>query len=159
MTIQSVQTPPQSEQPLNLAKPATAKVIPLNTVKLDIAASRVAGYAIPQKEKSVAFVLIETNFVFAVQVGDRSILIGRCDFESNERLDIDLMTHGGREKGVSRCHAALFQSGHKLSLVDLNSTNGTYLNGVPLLTNQPHHVQDGDEICLGKMLFHIHFAY
>jgi pSer/pThr/pTyr-binding forkhead associated (FHA) protein len=69
------------------------------------------------------------------------------------------MAHGGREKGVSRLHAALYRIGYMLSIVDLESTNGTYRNGVRLVPNRPRVLIDGDELCFGNMLFHIHFGY
>src|SRR5689334_1446984 len=129
MTTHSVYKHPQPEVPPFPPKHVNPQTVPLDTVKLDSAARRLVGYAVPQLPKTVAFVLINTNMVFTVQVADQ-ILIGRRDFESNEKLDIDLLMHGGREKGVSRCHAALYRNDHLLSIVDLQSTNGTYLNGV-----------------------------
>jgi hypothetical protein len=158
MTTRSLYSPPQSEVPPFPPNPATPQTISLDTIKVDSAANPLGSYTAPQLQKTVAFVLINTNTVFTVHVVDR-ILIGRRDPESNEKIDIDLLMYGGREKGVSRCHAALHRSGHLLSIVDLTSTNGTYLNGVRLLPALPHGLRDGDEICLGKMLFHIHFAF
>src|SRR5689334_6495224 len=103
MTTHSVYSPLQSEVPPNLPKPTNRHAIPLDMINVD-AASRLAGYVASQTQKTVALVLIETDTVFTVQVADR-ILIGRRDFESNDNLDIDLLMHGGREKGVSRRHA------------------------------------------------------
>jgi pSer/pThr/pTyr-binding forkhead associated (FHA) protein len=44
-----------------------------------------------------------------------------------------------------------------LTLVDLGSTNGTHLNGQRLIPNQPRVLRDGDEVRLGKLVFHIFF--
>jgi hypothetical protein len=158
MTTRHVVTPSQSEMPPKPPKVITTKTIPLDAAQVDCAANRLAGCALPQKQKTIALVLIDTNTVFTVSVADR-ILIGRGDIESNNKPDVDLMMHSGREKGVSRSHAALYRDDSLFSIMDLNSTNGTYLNGVRLLPDHHHYLRDGDEICLGKMLFHIHFVY
>ena len=157
MTTRHVSIPPPSEIPPNPPPSATTKTIVFDTDTVELAAKPLSGYTIPQQPKTVALVLINTNAVFMVKIIDR-ILIGRGDVESNDKVDIDLMWHGGREKGVSRHHAALYRNDYLLWIVDLQSTNGTYLNGVRLLPSQAHYLRDGDEICLGKMLFHIHFA-
>lgn len=71
--------------------------------------------------------------------------------------DLDLTPYGGVEKGVSRRHAALRRGEGMLAVIDLDSTNGTFLNGHRLAAHQPHIVHDGDEIRLGKLSMHIYF--
>ncbi len=48
---------------------------------------------------------------------------------------------------VSGEHAALQMAGNEVVLEDLNSTNGTYLNGKPI---KKHTLQNGDTIDIGK---------
>jgi ABC transport system ATP-binding/permease protein len=50
--------------------------------------------------------------------------------------------------GVSRRHAQLSQSGDRLILEDLGSSNGTYVNGERLMTSRG--LQAGDRITLGQ---------
>jgi hypothetical protein len=57
-------------------------------------------------------------------------LIGRQDSASGITPDLDLTTYGALEKGVSRLHAALRRGEDVLSIVDLDSANGTFLNGI-----------------------------
>lgn len=71
--------------------------------------------------------------------------------------DVDLNPHGGREKGVSRRHAMLRVDGKQLLLMDLNSANGTKLNGETLSAHEPVRLLDGDEIRLGKLLMYVYF--
>ena len=55
---------------------------------------------------------------------------------------------------VSQAHAmVLFQGGSGWKLMDLNSTNGTQLNGVPVKTQMT--LQSGDSIGLGGSTLHI----
>lgn len=84
-------------------------------------------------------------------------VLGRHDNTSTTRPDIDLTPFGALEKGVSRTHAAIERSEDTLTLIDLGSSNGTYLNGQRLTANQPRVLRDGDEIRLGKLVAHIYF--
>jgi len=52
------------------------------------------------------------------------------------------------DKIVSRLHARIERQGHHFLLVDLNSANGTFVNGYRI--NQPYHLQDNDVISLGE---------
>jgi diguanylate cyclase (GGDEF)-like protein len=72
-------------------------------------------------------------------LGDSAIDIGRG---SNASLILDA-------DSVSRKHARIerFGGGHKI--VDLGSTNGTYVNGIKM---QEHILRDGDRIGIGKAL-------
>jgi len=53
-------------------------------------------------------------------------------------------------KTVSRFHARLQYEGGEWYLVDLNSTNGTFLNKNPVPKNSPALLKIGDEIRLGR---------
>jgi pSer/pThr/pTyr-binding forkhead associated (FHA) protein len=64
---------------------------------------------------------------------------------------------GGADQGVSRRHAEIRRGEDTLTLVDLGSTNGTHLNGQRLIPHQPRVLRDGDEIRMGKLVFHIFF--
>jgi hypothetical protein len=84
-------------------------------------------------------------------------LIGRRDASSGVNPDLDLTPHGALEKGVSRTHAALRRGEEVLSIVDLDSSNGTFLNGQRLAAFQPRLLRDGDEIRLARLTMHIYF--
>ena len=71
--------------------------------------------------------------------------------------DVDLAPYGAAEQGVSRRHAVIRRGEDTLTLVDLGSTNGTHLNGQRLIPHQPRVLRDGDEVRLGKLVFHIFF--
>lgn len=85
------------------------------------------------------------------------ILIGRSDSGSNAAPDLDMSPFGGAEQGVSRRHAIIRRGEDTLTLVDLESTNGTHLNGQRLIPSQPRVLRDGDEIRMGRLVFHIFF--
>lgn len=84
-------------------------------------------------------------------------LIGRHDSASGIMPDLDLTSSGALEKGVSRIHAALRRGNDVLSIVDLDSANGTFLNGQRLAPHQTRLLRDGDEIRLGQLVLHVYF--
>ncbi len=86
------------------------------------------------------------------------LLIGRADPQMGLQPDLDLMPYGAVEQGVSRRHAKIQRVDDTLMLVDLESTNGTYLNGQRLLPNQPRMLRDGDEVRLGRLVLHVFFS-
>jgi pSer/pThr/pTyr-binding forkhead associated (FHA) protein len=86
------------------------------------------------------------------------LVVGRSDANSTIMPDIDLAPFGAAEKGVSRQHAAIELSGDEtLMVLDVGSSNGTFLNGQRLLPNQPRVLRDGDELRFGKLIAHIYF--
>lgn len=57
------------------------------------------------------------------------------------------------DDSISRIHAKLTREGNRFFLSDMNSTNGTYRNGLRLNPNQTVPIEPGDEIALGKLKF------
>ncbi len=56
------------------------------------------------------------------------IVLGRMDERTAEARSLDLTPYDGHQKGVSRIHADIAHVGHTLTLTDLGSTNGTFIN-------------------------------
>ncbi|WP_426991940.1 FHA domain-containing protein [Methylomonas sp. CM2] len=73
-----------------------------------------------------------------VEIGDQACSIGRASYN---HVSIG-------NKGVSLVHAAISKQGDAWWLEDMNSTNGTYLNGKKIEGRQ--RLQFGDVITLGK---------
>lgn len=84
-------------------------------------------------------------------------VIGRNDPVSKFFPDIDLTPYGALEGGVGRRHARLFIHEGQLMVEDMDSTNGTLLNGQKLASRQPQLVRDGDHLQFGKLLLRIQF--
>jgi len=80
------------------------------------------------------------------------VLIGRVDPHVAPPPDVDLEPHGGGLAGVSRQHARLLRHAGGWLLEDLHSTNGTFLNSVPVLPGQPVRVRSGDVICCSQLM-------
>ena len=81
---------------------------------------------------------------------DHRINIGRTDSKGNEP-DLDLTPYGAVENGVSRLHATITYEDETLYIEDLNSTNGTRINGFQLTPNRRYRLRDGDELEFGRV--------
>ncbi|MCX4351611.1 MAG: DUF6382 domain-containing protein [Lachnospiraceae bacterium] len=57
------------------------------------------------------------------------------------------------ENSISRMHVKFSRNGNKIFITDLNSTNGTFRNGIRLSPNASEIIEPGDEIRLGKLKF------
>jgi pSer/pThr/pTyr-binding forkhead associated (FHA) protein len=77
--------------------------------------------------------------------------IGRSDLQTKVQLDIDLMPFDGEFHGVSRRHAALLPHDTGLILVDIGSTNGTWVNGICLTAGQQYLLKRGDLLEFGTL--------
>jgi hypothetical protein len=63
---------------------------------------------------------------------------------------VDLSPYAALEKGVSRVHGSLAWKDDVVVVEDLKSSNGTWVNSVRLLPNEPRPLENGDLILLGK---------
>lgn len=88
------------------------------------------------------------------------VILGRADPMANQRPDLDLTPYGGQETGVSRRHIAISRDDEKrvLFVEDLNSTNGTRLNGFWLDAGRRYRLRDGDRLELGDLTITLRFA-
>lgn len=96
-----------------------------------------------------ALVIAETGTELPLDFSKGEVLIGRADPVSRVFPDVDLTPHGGYEAGVSRKHCRIFKQGDQFFVEDLQSTNGTKLNGRFIPPNQPQPLNDGDVLELG----------
>lgn len=79
------------------------------------------------------------------------VLIGRIRPGVTPIPDVDLVPHGGDQKGVSRQHARMLHGSGGWVLEDLKSTNGTFLNGKQVAPGQQVRVRTGDIIRFGTL--------
>lgn len=65
--------------------------------------------------------------------------------------DIDLTPYQAYASGVSRLHAVVKRDANRVVIMDLGSSNGTYLNGRRLNPHTEEELKHGDVIALGKL--------
>jgi len=86
------------------------------------------------------------------------IIIGRVDDETVlEQFYFDLTAYDAANKGVSRKHAVLRRHEFQVFVEDLNSTNGTRINGYQIHPNQPYRLRNGDELEFGLVRVVVNF--
>jgi len=69
--------------------------------------------------------------------------------------DIDLTPYQAYASGVSRLHAVVKRDGSQVMVMDLGSSNGTYLNGRRLNPHMVEALNHGDIVALGKLKIQI----
>lgn len=87
---------------------------------------------------------------------DKELVFGRKVQESNEPM-LDLSELGGFQMGISRRHAKIRRAGKGYEIIDLSSTNGTWLNSERLTPEKPYPLANGAQVQMGRMrlyLFH-----
>jgi hypothetical protein len=85
------------------------------------------------------------------------VIIGRGGGDDSNPVDVDLNPFGGKDQGVSRAHAALDSQDGQLVLIDLGSTNGTFINERRIPRDQPQPLRNGDSARLGQVVMNIYF--
>lgn len=101
---------------------------------------------VPESQKSIH-----------VAVSNQDIIIGRADNVTDYTPEIDLTPHGAYRLGLSRRHAMIRRDGEKLILKDLNSRNGTFVNGEAIKGGATHALRDGDELRFGNLTTRVNY--
>lgn len=93
-----------------------------------------------------------------IKIGSEPLKVGRMD-PGGMPVDIDLTGYSAFHKGVSRFHALLQRShGTTLEVIDRGSSNGTFINGERIESDQPCLVRHGDELAFGQLRLVVQFA-
>jgi hypothetical protein len=123
-------------QPVAEPQPAAAPVLPVGfKAKLKIVRGGRKGQEFPLEE------------------GNN--LIGRFDPESGAFPEVDLEADDPEAK-ISRKHALIKIENGKITIEDIGSLNGTYVNRAPRLQpGQPVELKNGDEVIVGKTFFQV----
>ena len=141
---------------------------PLNTKKYNEQnAGTISAASVIQAAGSDVFA---QGTILRIEIGDSEPILlkpkletvfGRRDSSTGSMPDVDLTPFAGYRMGVSRKHAIVKQSDDvdRLELIDLGSSNGTFLNGARLNPNKPYKLRDGDEVRLGQMIIHVYFQH
>jgi pSer/pThr/pTyr-binding forkhead associated (FHA) protein len=101
------------------------------------------------------------RMLVAVSTGHRillpqngSLALGRFDPLTSVTPDVDLTFEDRASAGVSRRHCQISGWRGQYEIVDLGSSNGTWVNGLRLTLHEKQSLQIGDEIRLGACRFY-----
>jgi hypothetical protein len=79
------------------------------------------------------------------------LLVGRNGPLSQVKVNLDLTPYNGEALGVSRLHAEIRFVKNTLTLIDLESDNGTFVNDVRLYPHEVRVLRSGDDVRFGKL--------
>ena len=98
--------------------------------------------------------LLETGDL--LPISERSeFTLGRLSENQPIEPDIDLTPFKAFDNGVSRLHAVIRRNQGNVVLVDLGSSNGTYVNGSRIMPNIEQPLRHGDIVAFGKLKIQI----
>ena len=81
--------------------------------------------------------------------------MGRVSDNQPIMPDVDFSEFRAYENGVSRLHAVVRRNNGNVIVMDLGSSNGTYVNGPRLMPNMEQPLRHGDVVSLGKLKMQI----
>ena len=112
-------------------------------------AERFMDFELPKK--GIALINLENGQPIAMRE-DRTFILGRVSSEIKTREPlIDLTELDALELGISRVHAMIRRSKGSYQIIDLESSNGTWLENQRLIPKQPYPLDSGDRIRLGRL--------
>lgn len=88
----------------------------------------------------------------------KDVYVGRTTEGDEHEVALDLGPYGGYQGGVSRRHGLITYNDGSLYLEDLNSTNGTRINGFQLTPTRKYRLRDGDEVEFARLRMNFRFV-
>ena len=139
--------PPPSEAPTGEIKPPGAEA---NAAAATPAAEAPAAAAMGSTARAKLQVVRGGRKGQEFPLEDGNNLVGRWDPETGAFPEVDL-DQDDPEAKISRKHALIRFEGSKITVEDIGSLNGTYVNRQPrLMPGNPVDLKSGDEIIIGK---------
>jgi pSer/pThr/pTyr-binding forkhead associated (FHA) protein len=103
----------------------------------------------PKPTAVISIKILEADQVLPL-IGGEEYTLGRISGNQPILPDIDLTPFNAYEGGVSRLHATIRIKNQLVTITDLGSANGTRVNGKKIKAHEPHPLESGDILTLGK---------
>lgn len=143
---------PTAESPMSAALPSISRELP----QVEVPPTPSPAYPDPSssdnpstqlQQQRIQLVHVQTNTVIDLPPTLDLIHMGK----PNDRVlpNVDVSGFPNAEV-VSRIHANIRVEGGHYFIEDVGSSNGTYINSIPLLPGNRHRLRIGDRIALGK---------
>jgi hypothetical protein len=100
----------------------------------------------------------DSGKIIPVDVRRGTQIVGRRGQDFLDSEIIDLTDLGAKEFGVSRRHLQLVLRDELVYAIDLNSTNGTFLNRERMIPETPYLVRNRTVLQLGVLVLRVQFA-
>lgn len=96
--------------------------------------------------KKLCFISMEPHLRGNILLYDKTLYIGKMKSKVDVRIDLPV---------VSRVHAKIWQEEGSFYVMDLNSMNGTFLNGERLEANEKREIRPSDEVAFASASYYI----
>jgi len=100
-------------------------------------------------QRAVIFILGQDQ-IYRVLPEGQEMLVGRKHSTNGPQPDLDLSPYGAAFAGTSRLHVALEHDQDSWWLIDMNSSNGTWVDGERLAPFVPHMLSNTNHIFLSN---------
>jgi pSer/pThr/pTyr-binding forkhead associated (FHA) protein len=100
--------------------------------------------------QGIALYTTESEVPITIQQ-DNQFTLGRKMTGEMDESFVDLRPFGAYENGVSRRHAIIRKATGGYEIIDLGSTNGTWLEKQRIVPNRPYPLNNGSKIFLGRL--------
>jgi pSer/pThr/pTyr-binding forkhead associated (FHA) protein len=113
--------------------------------------AQIADHSPAAPAQGIAIYVISSNRPVLVSDKQELILGRRAPNDPVNDDLVDLVDYGAYECGVSRRHASIVRTENGYQITDLGSPNGTWLEQVRLVANQPYPLKSLSKIFLGRL--------
>ena len=98
-----------------------------------------------EPEKEITLYSRNADKTIRIPLGNLPITIGKLESCVDKVIN---------DKSISRIHCRFDKDNEgRISVVDLNSTNGTFRNGLRLSPQEKNYIEEGDEVRIGRICF------
>ncbi|MBZ0309659.1 MAG: FHA domain-containing protein, partial [Anaerolineae bacterium] len=105
----------------------------------------------------IEFRVVGTAYIIQAPASE-AMYVGRGDPKTDFEPDVDLTPYAAHVLGVSRKHAMISVRKDSIVVKDLNSANGTFLNGHVLASDQEYRLRHGDQLSFGQLHLQVQFV-
>lgn len=102
--------------------------------------------------------ILSTRQQLVIPLKGKTILGRSATVEADGTTHVDLSPFLAYQLGVSRRHLMLAPDDEDILAFDLNSNNGSFVNGVRLTAGNGHRIKDGDELTLGSLTMRVYLS-
>jgi pSer/pThr/pTyr-binding forkhead associated (FHA) protein len=116
----------------------------------DLGTAPILGQVVDMANVWISLHLLDNGQILSIS--DRAeFTLGRISENQPIMPDVDLTPYHAFDHGVSRLHAVIRRVNGSIHVMDLGSSNGTYLNGARLAPNTDTPLKHGDILAFGKL--------
>lgn len=132
---------------------STEKIHNIKTEELGEAQPLPPPQSLLAPQANVSIYLLAPRVIIPLE-GKNEFVLGRETWdEAQSEVDVDLTAYEGFQLGVSRKHCVIKTSDQASYVIDLNSSNGTFVNNAKIPPYEETRINHGDVVSMGLLRF------